>query len=717
MINIMALCFYQQNTSEKLAEQQRGVIKTCEPCSKHCHPMNGTLRRVIVAILLATAVAVVYLPVRHCGFVIIADSEHPANPGITSGLSWNTVQWTFTHVVAGNWYPLTMLSHAMDQQLYGPNPAGHHLTNLALHIANTLLLFVLLLRLLPVPKGWTSNVWPSALIAALFGLHPLRVESVAWVAERKDVLSGFFFLLTLWAYTRYAQARNTSQPAAKKIDEQSSQVGAQDGEAPITAPAPIQDSKSKWYLLTLVFFILGLLSKPMLVTLPCLLLLLDFWPLDRFNKDNIRPLVVEKIPLFLLSGVFSVITFVAQKKDSLVIDFATLPLSSRLENAVVSYARYIAKTFWPDSLAAFYPLVKWQMPQVVMATVLFFGISTVALSMARRRPWIFVGWFWFVGLLFPVIGISQVAMQSMADRFTYLPHIGLFILVVWTVLQLPMQTAKVVLNVFCVGVFVLAGVSAHQVGYWKDSEALFRHIIAVTPDNDITEYFMGMALLEKKDPAGARYYFERTLALNPRYSGAYMRLGDILVGERRFAEAEQQYRAAVNAEPNATICNLKLARLLAQKRSVDEAIEHYRIALRNRPEIADAQYQLGQLLNDKHDVAGAIGAWQEAVHVKPDWTDPLNDLAWALATQSDAKLRNGSKAVELANHAAELTHRSAPGILDTLAAAYAEAGRYDEAVATMRDAIQRAQALNAINLVSELQGRLKLYEAKQPYRE
>jgi tetratricopeptide (TPR) repeat protein len=478
------------------------------------------------------------------------------------------------------------------------------------------------------------------------------------------------------------------------------------------------DSKWKWYLVTLLLFVLGLLSKPMLVTLPCVLLLIDFWPLNRFSKDAVRGLMLEKIPFFALSAVFSVITFFSQKKDSLVVDFATLPLNARLANSVVSYARYIAKTLWPDSLAAYYPMVKWQVPQVVLATVLFVGISALATSMVRRRPWIFVGWFWFAGLLFPVIGISQVAMQSMADRFSYLPHIGLFIFVVWSVFQLPVQTAKIALSALCAGALALAGISAHQVKYWKDSEALFRHIIAVTPENDITEYYMGMILLaEKHDLAGARYHFERTLKLNPKYSGAYMRLGDILVGERKLDEAEQKYREAVRAEPNATICNLKLAKLLAQKRSVDEAIEHYRVALHNRPEIAEAQYQLGQLLNDKHDVAGAIGAFQQAVLVKPDWTEPLNDLAWALATQNDSKLRDGSKAVQLASRAAELTHRSAPGILDTLAAAYAEAGRFDDAVATTRDAIQRAQALGATSLVNELEGRLKLYQAKQPYRE
>ena len=687
--------------------------------------MNGRLHRALVALLLATAIAVVYLPVRKYGFVIIADSEHPTNAGIASGLSWTTLRWTFTHIVAGNWYPLTMISHAADRQCFGSNPGGHHLTNVALHMANTLLLFALLLRLLPQPRGWTSNLWPSAIIAALFGLHPLRVESVAWVAERKDVLSGFFFLLTLLAYVRYAQTRSPGQQAPEKLQEPGSEGSASAAGLEITtsnSPAPSRSGSGtlKWYLIALVIFALGLLSKPMLVTLPCLLLLLDFWPLNRFSKDvtgSWRAMLLEKIPFFLLSAAFSVITFFAQKKDSLVVDFATLPLKTRLANAVVSYGRYIAKTLWPDSLAAYYPFQKWQASQVVLAAVLFAGISAMAIWMARRRPWVFVGWFWFAGLLFPVIGISQVAMQSMADRFSYLPHIGLFIFVVWSVCELPVQQAKIALSVLCAAAVALAGVSAHQVRYWKDSEALFRHILAVTPDNDITEYYMGMVLLEKHDAAGARYYFERTLKMNPNYSGAYMRLGDILVGERRFEEAEQQYRAAVRVEPNATICHLKLARLLAQKRSVDEAIEHYRVALRNRPEIAEAQYQLGQLLNDRHDVGGAIVAFQQAVRVKPDMTDALNDLAWALATQSDSKLRNGPQAVEFATRAAELTHRNAPNVLDTLAAAYAEAGRFDDAVATLREAVQKTQALGLVGGAADLQAHLKLYQAKQPYRE
>jgi protein O-mannosyl-transferase len=470
--------------------------------------------------------------------------------------------------------------------------------------------------------------------------------------------------------------------------------------------------------------------------------LLDFWPLNRFGRvamvpgptgsetlpepagedacatGNWRGLVMEKVPFFALTAIFSVITYFSQKKDSLVVDFATLPLKGRLANAVVSYARYIAKTLWPDSLAAYYPMVKWQTSQVLVAALLVVGISTLAIWMARRRPWMFVGWFWFAGLLFPVIGISQVAMQSMADRFSYLPHIGLFILVVWAVVELPARLAKIGLSLLCAAAVVLAGVSAHQVRYWTDSETVFRHVLAVTPDNDITEYFMGLALLEKKDAAGAKYHFERTLEMNPKYSGAYMRLGDISRAQGNFNEAEQKYRAAVNAEPNATICNLKLAGLLAKKQGgAEEAIQHFRVALKNRPEIPEAQYQLGQLLNDRHDVAGAIIAFQTAVRVKPDMTNALNDLAWALATQADAKLRDGPKAVEFASRAVELTHRNVPGMLDTLAAAYAETGRFDDAVATLRDAVQKAQGIGAVNLADELNGRVKLYQAKQPYRE
>jgi tetratricopeptide (TPR) repeat protein len=608
-----------------------------------------------------------------------------------------------------------MLSHAADRQFFGANPGGPHLVNVALHMANTLLLFALLLQMLPLPRGLKSNFWPSAIIAALFGLHPLRVESVAWVAERKDVLSGFFFLLALWAYVQYAQMRSRQQqppvPDAAEVET------ANASEAPQSASGVL-----KWYFITLVIFALGLMAKPMLVTLPCLLLLIDFWPLNRSTKDgavNWRALVLEKIPFFLLSAGFSVITFFAQKKDSLVVDFKTLPMQARLANAVVSYARYIGKTIWPKSLAAYYPMEKWQASQVIFAIVLVAGISALAVWMVRRRPWMFVGWFWFVGLLFPVIGISQVAMQSMADRFAYLPHIGLFIFVVWTLVELSVRQAKIALSALGVAALVMAGVSAHQVRFWESSETLFRRVLAVTPDNDITEYYMGMVLLvEKHDMTGAEYYFKRTLEMNPKYSGAYMRLGDIYMGRRQYDEAEQQYRKAVEAEPNATICNLKLAKLLAQKpEGKEEAIRCYRVALKNRPEIAEAQYQLGQLLNDKHDVGGAIAAFQQAVHVKPDMTDALNDLAWALATQSDAKLRNGLQAVEFASRAAELTHHNAPNVLDTLAAAYAEAGRYDDAVATLRDAIKRADGMGAVNITGDLEAHLKLYEAKRPFRE
>jgi tetratricopeptide (TPR) repeat protein len=691
--------------------------------------MNGKLHRVIVALLLAIAIAVIYLPVSHYGFVIIADSEHPGNAGVATGLSWNTIRWCFTHVVAGNWYPLTMVSHAVDQQIYGSNAGGHHMTNVVLHIANTLLLFGLLLRLLPVPKGWKSNVWPCAVIAALFGLHPLRVESVAWVAERKDVLSGFFFMLTLWAYVRYSQSRKSSADVLATDETRiehglnADLAGTATESEPMVQPVPQSGpllSPMRWYVLALLLFFLGLLAKPMLVTLPFLLLLLDLWPLDRSTKEGAvdwRALVLEKIPFFILSGVFSVITFFAQKKDSLVIGFDMLPMKTRLANSVVSYARYVAKTLWPDSLAPYYPFEKWQTSQVIFATVLFVAISAFAVRMVRKRPYVFVGWFWFAGLLFPVIGISQVAMQSMADRFTYLPHIGLFIFVVWSLCESGLQQAKVALSGLTVAAVVLAVVSAHQVQYWQDSEALFEHVVAVTPPNDITEYFTGLALLEKKDIVRAKYHFDRTLEMNPRYSGAHMRLGDIAKAQGRLDEAERHYRDAVNAEPNATICHLKLAQLLAKKHSNDEAIAHYRFALKNRPEIADAQYQLGQLLNDRHDVAGAVVAFEAAVRVKPNMTDALNDLAWALATHADAKVRDGAKAVEFAQRAVELTHRDAPNILDTLAAAYAEAGRYDDAVATLREAVQKAQKLGVAGAASDLEAHLKLYQSKQPYRE
>jgi tetratricopeptide (TPR) repeat protein len=688
--------------------------------------MNAKFQRVFIAMVLLAAVAFVYLSARDCGFVIIADSEHPGNAGIISGLSWTTIKWSFTHIVAGNWYPLTMVTHAMDRQFFGANPGGHHLTNVALHMANTVLLFGLLLQLLPVPRGWKSNLWPAAMIAALFGLHPLRVESVAWVAERKDVLSGLFFMLTLWAYVRYGKkAPNSKAQAPEKLQapnlEGPDAAGITNSEGQVSAP--INDSPSrpwKWYIIALVLFVLGLLAKPMLVTLPFLLLLLDLWPLNRIGNDtkaSVRSLVLEKVPFFALSGIFSVITYFAQKKDSLVIDFATLPLAPRIANAFVSYARYLSKTVWPVSLSAYYPMQKWQTPQVLLAAFLVIAISVFALLMVRRRPWVFVGWFWFAGLLFPVIGISQVAMQAMADRYTYLPHIGLFILVVWAVCQLPVQRAKMALSVLGVAALSFGAVSAHQLRYWKDSETLFRHIIAVTPDNDITKYFMGLTLLEKRDLDAAQYYFEGALKMNAKYSGAYMRLGDILAARNRLEEAEQNYRAAVNAEPKATICHLRLAKFLAKRGIKDEAIEHYRFALKNRPEIADAQYQLGQLLNERHDVAGAIVAFDQAVRVKPDLVDALNDLAWALATQPDAKLRDGARAVEIATRAAELTHRNSPGILDTLAAAYAEAGRFEEASATIRDAIQKAQSAGAIGLPEEFQTRLKLYQAKQPYRE
>src|ERR1041384_6646102 len=371
-----------------------------------------------LCILLFLLVFGAFLPSLRNDFINYDDPPYVTdNAQVQNGLSGENVRWAFSSSEQANWHPLTWLSHMLDCQVFGLQPWGHHLTSVLLHTVNSLLCFLVLQRITGAP-------WRSWCVAALFGLHPLRVESVAWLAERKDVLSGLFFMLVLIAYAKFVQSTGHTGSAISQAPNPTVKRCA--------SSFIIYHPFWYFYLLALVFFVLGLMSKPMLVTLPCIMLLLDFWPLHRVKKEGITTVVVEKVPFFLVAAASSVVTLLVQQRGGAVIAIARLPLHLRLENALVSYCRYLAKLFWPAKLSVFYPLPPhWATPTVLLAAVLIAGVSVFVLTMWRRHPYLPVGWFWFVGTLIPVIGLVQVGAQSMADRYSYLPSIGVFIALVW----------------------------------------------------------------------------------------------------------------------------------------------------------------------------------------------------------------------------------------------------------------------------------------------
>lgn len=647
------------------------------------------LYAIVISILLLLGVIFVFAQVRTFEFLGIDDGEYVTeNAAIKSGLSWSTVKWCFTHTVAANWHPLAMMSHALDCTLFGQNAGAHHLVNVAFHAANTVLLFWLLLSLLrptdDARSASATHLWMCAIVAALFGLHPLRAESVAWISERKDVLSAFFFILTLISYVRYVRLRQQKLPAV---------------------PA---------YITTLVLYSLGLLAKPMLVTMPFVLLLIDYWPLGRVLKINsLRSVIAEKIPMFLLCGAVSAATFISQNRAGSVVTLDRFSVSDRLINAVVSYARYLSKTFIPINLCGYYPYETWSLWQILGSILLVLIVTAFAVRSARKRPYLFVGCFWFVGMLVPVIGFAQVGGQSMADRYTYLPHIGLFIAVTWGLFEVARKPALIALSVAAIASAVLA---AQQTTTWHDSVVLFERILRLTKNNVSGEYFMALAYESKHRDAEAVPHFVEAIRGNDSNIKAMVHLGRIYSKLGKYDDARKQFETALSIDSNLPLTQMDLGDALMHLNRRDEAIEHFIAAMSLNPDIPEAHFELSNLLASKHDYAGAISHLRTAVQLKPDWPVTLNSLAWMLATQPDAKLRDGRDAVRLAEQAVALS-KNDPGFMDTLAAAYAEAGRFPDAIKTAENAIQLATASNQPGLAAEIKSRLQLYQASTAYRE
>ena len=624
------------------------------------------------------------------------------NPLITRGLTLEGVINAFVHAHARNWHPLTTLSHMLDCQLFGLKAGGHHFTNVLFHSVSVVLLFFLL-------KQMTSTFWQSAFVAALFAIHPLHVESVAWVSERKDVLSAVFFILTLWAYVRYVQARSIGR-----------------------------------YLTVALFFALGLMSKPMLVTVPCVLLLLDYWPLDRFSGDRTRlargarphpahsvaPLLVEKIPLFALSALSCIATSLVQLYSAGAID--QLPFAWRLNNAAVSYVAYIWQMFWPARLAAFYPHPNDQLPlwQVILAIVFLILVSLLAIQRRRERPYIFTGWFWYVGMLVPVIGFVQAGEQGRADRYTYLPQIGLYVLIVWTVagllsrLRQPAQL-RVAAIVTPTIIALLSWRAFVQTSYWENSERLWNHALAVTTDNAMAHNNLGHLLLQRGEWDSAISHFELALNIRSHNAATHYNLGrelmennlaNALARKGRLDEAVSHYEESVRLRPDYGDPYFNLGSVLFQQGRIDDAIAQWHKALAAQPDDAGFHTALGNAFLNKGLQKDAIAEYEHAARISRQDAMARNNLAWLLATSSDASIRDGNRAIEVAKQAVQLSGGQDANYVRTLAAAYAESGRFAEAAETGRRALQAAQTQGNSILANALRDEIALYELDLPYR-
>jgi len=578
-----------------------------------------------VCLLLVATTLAVYWPAIHCDFLNYDDPDYfTSNPRVLTGLTPGNVAWAFTSGYASNWHPLTWLSLMLDAELFGKGPAGPHLTNLLLHAVNTALLFLLLRRL-------TAATWRSALVAALFALHPLHVESVAWVTERKDVLSAFFGLLSLWAYAEFA------------------------GESKVQGP------RSKvFFTLSLLLFALGLMSKPVLVTLPFVMLLLDWWPLgrvavDRWRVKDVWRLVTEKIPFFVLGVISCAVTFIVQQKGGAVAALTGYSLLERTENAFVSYARYLCKVFWPVTLAVPYPHPgHWPLWLVLFAVTLFAALCAATVWWRQKFPFAPTGWFWFAGMLVPVIGLVQVGDQSMADRYTYLPLIGLFVFLVWGVGEACMRFRVPKQPVVLLAAIVLAACALqtrNQLGFWQNSGTLFRHALAVTEDNYVAENDLGTWLSAGGQIAEAMDCFRQSLKIKPGNSSALFNLGNAsarlgdwdnaiadyrgaleitpdqanildnlgiaLASKQEFAEAITNFEAALKLNPDSAGAHNNLGTVLFVQRRFDEAEHHYREALRLTPDNPQIYANLGDTLVRLGRVAEAVQCYQETLRLKP----------------------------------------------------------------------------------------------------
>ncbi len=789
-----------------------------------------TPAKLLVVALLIVATVALYWPVHKFVFLGFDDGDYMTeNPDVKAGLTADSIKWAFGLSFAGNWHPVTWLSHMLDCQLFGVESGPHHLVNVALHAANAVLLFLFLCR-------FTKALWRSAFVAGVFALHPVHVESVAWISERKDVLSLFFFVLTLWAWCGYAEARAARPQRSGRLS----------------------------YVLALVFCALGLMSKPMLVTLPCVLLLMDVWPMRRLSLDAktlrpaaLLPFVVEKIPFFLFSAVSCVLTVVAQSRGGAVATTEIISIQYRIVNALASYLKYIGKIFWPAKLSAFYPLPnQMEYGLAALSLGIIIGVAALAWKWRQSRPYLVTGWLWYVGTLVPVIGLIQVGTQGMADRYTYIPSIGLTIAFVWLVADWVGSNRAGQAGLAVAGVAVLCAcvpLTARQVMTWKDTETVFDHARKVTERNYVALTMLGgflendgkqkeaiplfeeaityaphyagawfglataqclegntaegmknyetaiqlspadpqirnayaVALINQNRTEEAEKVLRETLAIRPNWAQGHLHLGVVLGGQGKMEEAMQHYEAAVRYKPEADFTHNGYAEALLKARLVPQAIEEFQIALKLNPKLVEARRKLaGALVENnqiaaaaeqysavlavsptnayaldgmgytlamrnrideampyfvkslelvptngfaqfhiamnyqaKGDVARSLEHLRLAVKYSPDLVGALNNLAWTLSTAPEDRYRNGPEAVGYAERACAISEEKEPFFLGTLGCAYAETGRFDDAIRAAEKAIAVGRANNLPLVVERNTYLLGLYRDKKPYRD
>jgi tetratricopeptide (TPR) repeat protein len=738
-----------------------------------------------ICLALAAFTVALYAPALRCQFLTLDDPVYVSeNRQVEAGLTLHSIAEAFLVNTAGNWHPLTLLSHMLDCQIYGLRPWGHHLTNVLLHAANSVLLFLVLTRM-------TGAVWRSACVAALFAAHPAHVESVAWVSERKDVLSSFFCLLAVWAYVRYAEEFK------------------------------VQSSKFKiYYGLSVGLFVLALMSKPMAVTLPFVLLLLDFWPLERVQSldwPSWRRLVVEKWPWLALSAAWCGIAVWAQRVGQAVSSTSELSISERIIHTPIAYLDYLRVLVFPWHLSAFYPYQHHE-PAIwgAEAGAALALMTWLALAGSRQRPYLAVGWLWFLGMLVPVIGLVQVGGQGWADRYVYLPSIGFFVIVVWAGAEWAERYPTVKLLAPLIGAALVA-VTWVEIQYWKDTRTLFgramevtvnnyvamtlvgaaeegkgelgnaillyRQALACKPEYSEAHFFLGRALEKQGQTAGAMSEYREALRLQPDFDTAHIMAGLMLAREKKFNAAVAHYKAALMSNPESAPAQSDWGMALMQQGRWKESILHYRQALRLDPTLAEAhgnlgicylqtgrlaegttelraalnldpgdtetQFNLAQALNQQQQWAeaaellkplalgqptnfnvqfqygldleqlgqtsDAMTHYAAALAQNPDFPDALQHRAWIAATDARPELRDGIQAVKMAARACELTGQKRPSMLLTLAAAYAEAGRFDDALATVgkAEALARTQGQKGLEAQA---GRLRAaFTAGKPY--
>ncbi len=641
----------------------------------------------VVCLALAAMTWLVFGQTLRHEFINYDDGEQIyQHPVIRNGLSWEGIVWVFSHSDDGHWTPLNKISHMLDCQFYGLKPGGHHMTNVLFHSATAILLFLVLRRM-------TGFLWRSAFVAAVFAIHPLRVESVAWVAERKDVLSGFFFMLTLWAYVRYVQKT-----------EIRSQLSAMGKLSHVPRPLASVD-----YWLALLFFACGLMSKAMVVTLPLLLLLLDFWPLHRFlrpwpmaamDKNKLlsvsKRLILEKIPFLGPIVAVGVGLLFSRDRNNVVVAVALLtgqglvphkdfsPMA-QTGHALLTPLVYFKQMFCPVGLVVFSPpsqsVPRWE---IFMAIILLTAISVVVVFRWRKQPYLVVGWFWYLIMLAPILMLIRQGAEVRCDRYTYLPQIGLYILVAWGAMDLCgfWRHRRMVLGSVAAVVITALGVDSFiQTSYWRNSESLWTYTLTCTSDNAIAHNNLGNVFLQQGPLDEAIAQFQKALAIEPFFEKAHYNLGTAFLEQRRTDEAIAQFRKALEIKPDYVDAHNNLANALLQKGNVEDAISHY----------------------------------QKALAIKPDYAEILNNLAWVLSTTPQASLRNGQRAIKLAQRANQLTGDKNPLLVRTLATAYAEAGRFSDALETAQRALQLAEAQSNPALADVIRSEIKLYQAGVPF--